>query len=132
MRKIVSFMIVLMALLGLSQCELIGYLTNPNLHQSALSGMKVQPGTMTPAFDSKTTGYDVTVASGVTSVTVTPTAKSPTATIVVQSGTTYEETVASGAASPPITLSVGSAIVYIVVTAEDRETTTSYHVYVHD
>ncbi len=88
-----------------------------------LTNLALSAGTLTPSFATATTSYTATVANGVTSVTVTPTASDANATITVN-GTT----VASGAASGAIALSVGANTITTVVTAEDGTTTKTYTV----
>ncbi|MBL8096565.1 MAG: cadherin-like beta sandwich domain-containing protein [Anaerolineales bacterium] len=88
-----------------------------------LTNLALSAGTLTPSFAAATTSYTATVANGVTSLTVTPTASDANATITVN-GTT----VASGAASGAIALSVGANTITTVVTAEDGTTTKTYTV----
>ncbi len=92
--------------------------TNADLDNLVLSS-----GALTPTFVSGTTVYTAAVANGVTSLTVTPTAANPNATITVN-GTT----VASGSASGPIALATGDNTITTIVTAQDGLTTKTYTV----
>jgi gliding motility-associated-like protein len=87
-----------------------------------LSAFKISRGTLTPAFAPATTSYTASVANGVTSMTVTPTAADVTATITVNGAT-----VASGTASGAIELAVGSNAITTLVTAQDGTTTKTYN-----
>ena len=73
-------------------------------------------------FRSGTTGYSVSVASAVSSVTVTPTANHASATITVNGAT-----VASGSARR-VSVNTGSNRIAIVVTAQDGATMRTYTV----
>jgi lysophospholipase L1-like esterase len=108
--------------------------TNPsNITYSALSSdatlsnLTISSGTLSPIFSSATTSYTDSVANGVSSITVTPTANqgaSSTITVSVNSGTPVS--VASGATSTALSLSVGSNTISILVTAPDGVTTSTY------
>ncbi len=69
-------------------------------------------GSMNPAFNKTTMAYTASVAGGVSSVTVTPTAEEAGATILVND--TY--TVPNGGTSPALSLVVGSNEITIKVT----------------
>ncbi len=97
-----------------------------NSTDATLSALAVSKGTLSPAFSGGTTSYNDAVLNTVTSITVTPTANDPTATIKVN-GTA----VASGTASGPISLVVGNNTVTTVVTAGDGVTTQTYTVTVN-
>jgi hypothetical protein len=86
---------------------------------AGLSGLTLSEGTLNPAFDTTTTGYMVSVANSVSSITVTPTFVDSTATVTVN-GTTAT----SDSASDLISLSVGSNTVNVIVTAQDGTTKT--------
>ena len=88
-----------------------------------LASLVPSAGTLDPAFDPATTGYDVAVDNATDSITLTPTAADANATITVNG-----QTVASGSASQAIALAVGSAAIPVVVTAEDGTTTQAYTV----
>ena len=91
-----------------------------------LANLTISSGTLTPSFTSANTSYTASVASNVSSMTVTPTASETHATINVN---TYR--VASGSASQAIGLSVGDNTITILDTAEDRTTTKTYTVIVN-
>jgi hypothetical protein len=90
---------------------------------STLSALSLSQGTLSPSFASGTTAYTASVANGVSSLTVTPTATQADATIKVN-GTT----VTSGSASGAIALAVGSNTISVVVTAQDGTTKSTYTV----
>jgi hypothetical protein len=77
-----------------------------------LSGLTLSSGTLSPAFSKTNYSYTTTVANGVSSLSVTPTAEDTKATIKVN-GTV----VSSGTASPAIPLSVGTNTITVAVTA---------------
>lgn len=78
-----------------------------------LSGLTVSPGPLSPAFDSVTEDYAVSVASSVMTVTVTPTLQDSTATLTVNGTPTN-----SGQARPIILRAAGlSTLITMVVTA---------------
>jgi len=91
-----------------------------------LSSLKMSKGTFSPTFASATTSYTDAVNNPITSVTVTPTASDPDATIKIN-GTT----VASGTASGAINLAVGANTINVAVTASDKVTTKTYTVTVN-
>ncbi|HVU26033.1 MAG TPA: choice-of-anchor tandem repeat GloVer-containing protein [Opitutus sp.] len=86
-----------------------------------LTNLVLSTGTLSPAFASGTTEYTATVASDVTSVTVTPTAASSAARIHIGGAA-----VASGSASDAITLATGDTRIRVRVVAEDGETVRVY------
>jgi hypothetical protein len=89
--------------------------TTVRIRVPALSNL-TSTGTLSPAFDSFTKNYTVSVANTVTSITFTPTTELG---IFVDSITVNSESVTSTAASRPISLAVGSNTVLIVVNASD-------------
>jgi len=91
-----------------------------------LSSLKMSKGTFSPTFASATTSYTDAVNNPITSVTVTPTASDPDATIKIN-GTM----VASGTASGAINLAVGANTINVAVTASDKVTTKTYTVTVN-
>ena len=97
----------------------------PSSSSADLSNLVLSSGTLNPAFTSATTSYAASVANGVTSITVTPTAADPGATIQVNGAT-----VASGSASGGISLNLGANTIMTVVTAADGVTTKTYTVIV--
>ncbi|WP_437508065.1 cadherin-like beta sandwich domain-containing protein [Sorangium sp. So ce1099] len=87
---------------------------------SRLSGLSVSNGELSPDFNPASALYVLSVAEHIASITVTPTASAPGATIEVN-GTR----VASGSASSPITLAEGGATaISIEVTAPSGDATT--------
>ncbi len=80
-----------------------------------LSGLSLSAGTLTPAFDAAITSYTASVATGISTVTVTPTANDPDANFA-QSPTN------------PVALAVGTNPITVTVTAEDETTTKAYTV----
>ncbi len=86
-----------------------------------LTGLSLSDGTLTPAFTTLTTSYSATVASSVSSLTVTPTALDPNATITVDGSP-----VTSGQASAAISLDEGSNVILTVVVSADTSTTVTY------
>lgn len=86
---------------------------------SALSGLVVNSGNLSPTFRSATTQYSVCVPNATTTLTVTPTASSAAASITVNGSA-----VASGTASPALALNLGTNPVQVVVTASDGSSTT--------
>ena len=86
---------------------------------ATLSNLTISSGTLAPNFNTAVTSYAVSVPNTVSSVTVTPTATDPNATITVNGSI-----VASGGPSGSIPLVVGSNIVNIIVTAQDGTTVT--------
>jgi len=92
---------------------------------ATLSGLDISAGALSPAFAIGTTSYTASVANGVSSLTLTPTATSSGASIRVNG-----VTVASGNASTALALAVGSNTLSVVVTAQDGATTATYTVLV--
>ncbi len=84
---------------------------------ATLRALSVSAGSISPAFSSTTYAYTVSVASGVTSTTVTPTVNHSAATVTVN-GTV----VASGSPSGAIALAVGDNVITVRVTAENGDT----------
>ena len=84
---------------------------------ATLRALSVSAGSISPAFSSTTYAYTVSVASGVTSTTVTPTVNHSAATVTVN-GTM----VASGSPSAAIALAVGANVITVRVTAENGDT----------
>ncbi len=89
---------------------------------TSLSGLEIADGELDPAFDVAVTNYAVAVHNRVATITVTPTASQPGATITVNGAN-----VNSGAASGGIDLAVGMTTdIAIEVTAVDGATTQTY------
>ncbi len=93
----------------------------PPSGNAKLSGLALSSGLLTPAVNGNTFQYTGRVADGVASVTLTPTAADPAASILVNGAP-----VASGSASAPIALASGENRVTIAVTAPDGFATQSY------
>jgi gliding motility-associated-like protein len=77
-----------------------------------LSALVLSTGVLSPVFTTNRLSYTASVATGVTSITLTPTAADPTAAITVN-GTA----VTSGSASAALPLAIGSNTITTVVTA---------------
>lgn len=92
---------------------------------ASLSALALSEGTLSPGFDSETTAYFTLVAYETGSLTVTPTAEDPAATITVNG-----QTVGSGEASPGIPLTVVDTTITVEVTAQDGSKTRTYTVLV--
>jgi protocatechuate 3,4-dioxygenase beta subunit len=90
-------------------------------NDAGLSALTVSAGTLSPAFAAGTASYAVSVANGVSSTTVTPTAIVAGAMISVN-GTA----VASGSASAALPLVVGANAITVIVTATDGTTSLTY------
>ena len=88
---------------------------------ATLSGLSLSSGTLQPVFDPGTTVYTSAVGLATDQVTVTATAGTAGATILIQGAT-----VASGTASQPINLFVGSNQIDVVVTNPDGLSTQTY------
>lgn len=94
---------------------------------SALAGLTIDSGTLTPSFATGTTDYTVDVSKDVESVTVTPTVNETHATVKVNG-----KTVTSGNASDSIELTPGTTNeISVVVTAQDGVTKTTYTISVY-
>ncbi len=90
---------------------------------SSLLSLVLSAGTLSPTFDSNTIGYSASVPNSVSSITVTPTAVSGSATITVN-GTA----VISGAASGSIALSVGANTITVIGNVVTPASTKTYTV----
>jgi hypothetical protein len=88
-------------------------------NDATLSSLTISAGSLTPAFASGTAGYADYVDSTVSSVTVTPTTNSNSATVSVD-----DVSVTSGSASPSETLVIGANEIIVTVTAENSATKT--------
>ncbi|GKS09301.1 hypothetical protein YDYSY3_03010 [Paenibacillus chitinolyticus] len=87
-----------------------------------LSSLTLSAGTLTPVFDSGTTSYTAQVATGVSSIDVTPVLADGTATMTVNG-----QAATSGTAAP-VSLNVGDNTITVVVTAQDGMTSETYTV----
>ena len=91
---------------------------------AGLSALKLSSGTLTPVFATATTGYAVSVANSVSTITITPTTTDANATVKVN-GTSLT----SGTVTGPIALAEGGqTVINTVVTAQDGSTTKTYTV----
>ncbi|MFO1482872.1 MAG: cadherin-like beta sandwich domain-containing protein [Verrucomicrobiaceae bacterium] len=88
-----------------------------------LSNLTVSAGPLTPAFQSSTLGYSLTVANETTSTTVTATLGDPLSTLTVNGSTA-----SSGVATSPINLNVGNNTIQVVTTSQDGTLTRTYTV----
>ncbi len=109
----------------------IGVITAPDVGTPAdLVGLSIHPGALTPAFASDQFSYAVSFAYSNSTVTLTPTAANPAATIrIIAGGVT--NLIASGATSGPMALKVNTNLITIRVTAPDESVTKEYEVAVH-
>ncbi|MFN0077948.1 MAG: sulfatase-like hydrolase/transferase [Prosthecobacter sp.] len=90
---------------------------------SSLSNLVLSAGTLSPTFASNTLAYTVSVPNSVSSITVTPSMVSGTATVTVNT-----VAVTPGTASGPITLNVGSNTITVVGTQTTPPSTRTYTV----
>ena len=88
---------------------------------AALSNLSISQGTLKPTFATGTYAYTASVAHGVSSVTVTPTARDTNATIKVNG-----MDVTSGSASGPISLNVGKNDITVGVIAQNTTVNQNY------
>ena len=88
---------------------------------AALSNLAITGGTLNQPFTTGTTGYSSSVGNSTASVTITPTASGPGATVAVN-GTILTP----GSSSINIPLNVGVNTITTVVTAQDGITTNTY------
>jgi hypothetical protein len=86
-----------------------------------LTGLAVNPGTLTPIFSASTAAYTVTVASTVTSIYVTATKTDAHTLIIIDSTAAISGTANTVSLSP-----LGYTAIPIVVTAQDGTTTKTY------
>jgi len=92
---------------------------------ASLSALSASQGSLSPAFSSGTSSYNVVVANSVTRISLTPTTSNNTATVTVNG-----VSVTSGSASGAVALSEGNNTLSVVVTAGDGTTTSAYTVVV--
>lgn len=88
---------------------------------ATLFSLTLSDGTLSPVFAGSTTNYTAIVTGVTASITVTPTAMHPQATIAVN-GTPVN----SGTATGAISLAMGSNLITVLVTAPDGIATTTY------
>ena len=99
-------------------------------HDATLSNLAVSAGTLTPTFATGTLAYAVSLPNGTASLTVTPTANDPTATITVAQDAGPAVPVASGSPAPVTIPAAGAppSSVKVKVVAQDGTTTSTYGV----
>ncbi|MGF7040599.1 cadherin-like beta sandwich domain-containing protein [Mucilaginibacter lappiensis] len=90
-----------------------------------LSSLSISEGALSPSFASGTNNYTATVATGITSLTVTPALSDVNARVTVAGNQ-----VTSGTASGSISLNVGSNTIPVNVTAQDGTTSNPYNIIV--
>ncbi len=95
----------------------------PASNNNLLSNLTISSGSITPAFDTNTTGYTTTVNYDINSITVTPTVVGPNASITVNN-----TSVSSGSSSGSIPLLVGPNTITTKVIAEDGVTINNYSI----
>jgi gliding motility-associated-like protein len=88
-----------------------------------LSSLAISQGSLSPSFASGTNNYTATVATGVTSLTLTPTLSDVNARVTVNGSQ-----IISGTSSGSISLNVGPNVIPVNVTAQDGTTTNPYNV----
>ena len=86
---------------------------------STLATLTISAGSLSPAFSSGTTSYNIAVTNAITGIAITPTASDATESIKVN-GTTVN----SGSASALIPLAAGINTINTVVTAQDGNSKT--------
>ena len=86
-----------------------------------LSALQISSGTLMPVFAPGTTSYTASVPNTVTAIALTPTTRTPGATVKVNGAA-----VTSGKASANIPLNIGPNTITTVVTAGDGITTQTY------
>jgi hypothetical protein len=85
-----------------------------------LSSLAVSSGTLVPAFDPLTVLYQLPETNDIGSITVTPTASNPAASIIVNS-----QVVQTGTPSLPIILPIGNSTINVVVKSPPPDTSQS-------
>jgi alpha-tubulin suppressor-like RCC1 family protein len=88
---------------------------------TGLSGLTLSSGSISPQFASNTTSYSASVSNGVTSITVTPTAKNPMISVTVNGAT-----VPSGSSSPAINLVEGPNSINVRAISADGSAVMNY------
>ncbi len=106
---------------GGSASATVSITVNAALNNATLSKLVFSSGTLTPSFAPATIKYTASVANTLSSITITPTAANPHATIKING-----VAVASGAVSQSLPLKVGPNVISAVVTAQDGATTKTY------
>ena len=93
----------------------------------SLSGLSLSAGSLSPAFVSGTTSYTASVGSAVTTITVTPTTSSSSATVeYLDASDTAIEDADTETDGHQISLATGSNTIKVTVTAADGSTKRTY------
>lgn len=90
------------------------------LERSRLMNLAVSEGTLSPAFDSATATYNVSVPTTTSTITVTPTKSQAGITTILVNG----DSVTSGSVSQPISLSYGNNAITVVLSGTNMSTET--------
>jgi uncharacterized delta-60 repeat protein len=107
---------------GTFKGETISFVAAPAATNDYLVMLALSWGEPSPAFSSNQTNYTLTVPPAVASISLTPTAASPQATVKVNG-----VSVTSGAASPGLPLAFGDNTFGIEVTAPNGQAKRTYH-----
>lgn len=91
-------------------------------NDATLSALSLSAGTLAPGFASGTTSYNASVGNSVSSIAVTPTAASASASLTVNG------MAATSGATTTIALAVGTNVVNVTVTAQDGSSTQTYQI----
>jgi len=103
--------------------------------EAKLASLSIDVGTLKPAFDAQTFVYTMAVGHDVTSLTLSPSALSPGATLTVNgraaamgpaAALTANGRASASGAGITVPLTVGANIIEILVTAQDGVTTAAY------
>ena len=87
----------------------------------SLSSLGLDSGSLSPAFGSNTTSYQVAAASTTATLSLTPVVVDGTTTVAVNGSA-----VASGSTSSPVSLGYGDNVITVAVTSQDGTTTKTY------
>jgi hypothetical protein len=91
-----------------------------------LASLAISAGSLTPAFNTNTTAYNVSLGNETSSITVTPTGGDTYSTIEVSVNGAPASAVTSGNPSGPLALNEGINTVVVSVKAQDNTTTKTY------
>jgi len=97
----------------------------------SLSNLTISSGVLSPVFASGTPGYTTSVSTAITSVTITPTASDPLATITVWVNGVMAPPVSSGMATGSLNIGTANALINIEVLAEDGESEGDYDIVIN-
>ena len=100
----------------------------PTATNADLSALSLSSGSLSPTFAAATTSYTATVASGTSSITITPTKADANALIEVRVNGGSYASVTSGSVSSALNLNVGNNTIEVKVTAQDGTTIKTYTV----